>query len=430
VCALALGVLAACSSDELLSVDTPTRIPAGNLESPVNAAILMNGATSDLECAIGAYIVAGGLIGEELDDATQTADRYPYDRRSLVSRDSRYSTNTCENLGVYSPLQTARVSANNLHRLLQGWTDVEVPERAVMLATTAAYEAYSMLLFGEGFCETAFSTFNADGSINYAAKITSQQAIDSAIVHFNEAVQLAQGAGASAQNILNLALVGRARAKLGRGDLAGARADAALVPAAFAYNATASNVAIRRRNRVWADNGVTGAAPISASSTLNTASSVGATYRNLNDPRVPVENANRVSSGTRVPIWIQRKYADATSPIRIASGDEAQLIVAEADIASNPANTQAIIAAFRTRGNEGPYIGGNNAAGLKAAVIEERRRALFLEGQHLGDLIRYNLPLTPAVGTTYAGGGTYGNQRCMPLPDVETLNNPTLGTGT
>ncbi|MBV9879518.1 MAG: hypothetical protein JO180_03435, partial [Gemmatirosa sp.] len=63
---------------------------------------------------------------------------------------------------------------------------------------------------------------------------------------------------------------------------------------------------------------------------------------------------------------------------------------------------------------------------LKAALIDQRRRALFLESQHLGDLIRYALPLTPAAGATFPGGGTYGSQRCMPIPDVERLNNPNV----
>ena len=49
-----------------------------------------------------------------------------------------------------------------------------------------------------------------------------------------------------------------------------------------------------------------------------------------------------------------------------------------------------------------------------------------LEGQHLGDIIRYGIALTPRDGSPYPGGGTYGSQRCMPLPDVERDNNPAL----
>jgi hypothetical protein len=41
---------------------------------------------------------------------------------------------------------------------------------------------------------------------------------------------------------------------------------------------------------------------------------------------------------------------------------------------------------------------------------------------------RFNLPYNPPVGTAFSKGGTYGDQRCFPLPDVERLNNPKLKT--
>ena len=423
--ALAVLLAAACSKD-YLDVEAPGRIPAAGLEDPNNALLLLNGAISDFECAFGSYIVAGGLIGDELDDATQTADRYPYDRRTLTNKDLRYQTNTCTAVGVYSPLQTARVSADNIRRLLEGWSDQQVSDRQTLLATALAYEGYSMVLFGEGFCAAVFSHFNADGTIAYGDSITPSMMLDSAIARFTQGITTAQAAGAGAQNILNLALVGRARAKLDKGDLTGARADAILVPATFVYNATASSTTTRRQNRVWADNGVTGTGALTPTSAINSGSSVGPLYRNLNDPRVPVDNSGRTAAGTRVPIWIERKYSDPGSPIPIASGDEAQLIVAEGDIATNPTNARNIINTFRARGGETPLLATATAAELKAALIEERRRELFLESQHLGDLIRYNLPFNPTSGTTYPGGGTYGTQRCMPLPEVESLNNPTF----
>jgi starch-binding outer membrane protein, SusD/RagB family len=276
-----------------------------------------------------------------------------------------------------------------------------------------------MALFGEGFCATAFSHFNPDGTVTYGTEITAQQALDSAIARFDQAIQVATAVGAGAQNILNMARVGRARAKLDKGDLTGARADAVLVPATFQYNVTASATPSRRTNRVWADNGKGGGGSI------NSGSSVGTRYRTLNDPRVPVENTGQIAAGTRVPIWVQTKYATGGDPLPLATGDEAQLIVAEADITANPANALLIINAYRARGNETPLV-APTAAQLRAALIEERRRELFLESHHLGDLIRYQQPLDPAAGTTFPGGGQYGTQRCMPLPDVETLNNPAL----
>lgn len=416
---LTLGLLSACSTSDYLGVTSPSRIPASSLEDPANAALLVNGAVADFECAFGSYVVAGGLIGEELEDATQTADRYPYDQRTMISSSGRYATSSCSGLGVYSPLQTARVSADNARRLLTGWSDAEVTNRQILLATAAAYEGYSQLLLGEGSCSTAFSSFNADGTVNYGTEIMPTAVFDSAIVRFTEAITAAQTAGGAAQNILNMAYVGRARARVDNGDLAGARTDAALVPAGFVYNMTASDVSGRRFNRVWADNGISGGG------SYNQGSSIGAYYRTLNDPRVPVQNTG-TQSVTRVPIWVQTKYGDASAPIPIATGEEARLIIAEADIATDPANARTIINAFRAQGNETALGASPTAAELRSALIEERRRALFLEGQHLFDLIRFQLPLSPAAGAAFPGGGQYGSQLCLPLPDVERFNNPKL----
>lgn len=411
-----LLVVAACGDP--LKVASPSRIDAGSLESPSNAKLLVTGAISDFECAFGSYIVAGGLIGDELMDATQTADRYPYEQRTITSASTRYSTGSCTAIGTYSPLQTARVSADNARRLLEGWTDAQVTNRQLLLAQAAAYEGYSQLLLAEGFCGVVFSHFNADKTISYGSPITPAQALDSAITQFTEAITAAQTAGVD--SVRFMALVGRARAKLDKGDLAGARADAAVVPANFVYYATASTVSARRNNRVWADNGLGGGGAI------NSGSSVGPLYRNLGDPRVPVTNTGKTAGGTGIPIWVETKYTAASSPIRLATGDEAQLIIAEADIKSNPVNTIAIVDAFRAKsgGSEAPYAGATDSTSLIDAIITERRRSLFLESQHLGDFIRYNLPFNPAPGATFYGGGQYGNARCMPLPDVETASNP------
>lgn len=416
---LLLGLLASCKTSDYLDVTSPSRIPAANLEDPSNAALLVNGAVADFECAFGSYVVASGLISDELGDATQTAARFPYDQRTLVSSSTTYQSSDCTGLGTYSPLQTARVSADNVRILLNGWTDAQVPNRQTLLATAAAYEGYAELLLGEGFCATAFSSFNSDRSVNYGSSITPAAAFDSAITRFSEAITAATAAGSGAANILNMAYVGRARAKLNKGDLAGARADAVLVPPTFVLNMTASAISSRRTNRIWADNGQNG-------TSYNTASSVEVPYRTLNDPRVPVVHPNVPNSTTGVVIYVQTKYTSASAPTPIASGVEAQLIVAEADIVSNPAEALTIINTSRTAGGEATLPDGTSAADLKTALIGERMRALFLQGTRLYDITRYGIPLNPTAGTKFPGGGTYGSQICMPLPDVERFNNPLL----
>lgn len=423
-CLLALGLVTACSTSDYLKVTSPSRIPASSLEDPSNAQLLVNGAISDFDCAFQSYIVAGGLIGQELQDATQTADRYPYDQRTIISSSGRYQTGSCTAIGVYSPLQTARVSADNARRLLSGWTDAQVANRQQLLATAAAYEAYSQLLLAESACTgvsagggVVFSSFDNTGTIVYGTPVEPAAAYDSAITHFTEAITAATAAGAGANSVLYMAYDGRARAKLDKGDYAGAKADAALVPSGFVYNSTSSTVSSRRQNKVWSDNGQV------SQGVWNTASSVEAYYRNMNDPRVPVVDT-KTSSVTKVPIFVQTKYTSGNSSVPIASYKEAQLIIAEADVRAGGAalvEATTIINASKANGNETPV-----AVATLDDVIEERRRALFLESQHLHDLIRFNIPLNPPAGAAFPGGGSYGSQLCLPLPDVERFNNPNL----
>ena len=44
----------------------------------------------------------------------------------------------------------------------------------------------------------------------------------------------------------------------------------------------------------------------------------------------------------------------------------------------------------------------------------------------MGDQRRYDLALIPAPGAAYPIGGTYGDQRCAPLPLAEVVNNPNI----
>jgi hypothetical protein len=419
------AAIVACSDP--LDVVTTSRIPAENVETPDNAQLLVDGAVADFECAFASYVVMGGVTGEEFIYAQQTADRTPNDARRTTPNDVRYATNSCTGLGVYAPLQTSRNSAESVLEHLKTWTDAQVPtNRQALIATSAAYAGYSLVLLGEGFCSMAISRINADRTIDYGGEIQPDSVFKLAIARFDEAIAAAQlvvPATAANTNILRLSYVGRARAKLRRGDYAGARADAALVPAGFSFNATyTSGTSVgRRSNLVFGENSLN-----------NRSSSVGTPYRTMTgDPRVPVTSTTSTSA-TGIQHYYQTKYANAESPIRLGSYEEAQLIIAEADIQANTvaslANAVTILNAERARGNQGAYVGAVSQPALMAELIDQRRREFFLESQHLGDLIKYSITPTPAAGTPYHfGGGTYGSQICFPLPSAERLNNPKIG---
>ena len=75
-----------------------------------------------------------------------------------------------------------------------------------------------------------------------------------------------------------------------------------------------------------------------------------------------------------------------------------------------------------------PAFSSTDPTAIANEVTEARRRELFLEGQRLFDVKRLNLTQYPAAGIPYSivylKGGNYGTERCFPVPDVETLNNP------
>ena len=133
---LAAGLIlttAACGN--LLDVKPPDLIPADGLAVPENAELLLNGAIGDFECAFGAYVALSGVMAHELIDATQTAARWPYDRRNVNPQDALYGTSSCEGLGIYTPLSTARWSADFILDNLQSWTDAEVSDRQRLIGS-------------------------------------------------------------------------------------------------------------------------------------------------------------------------------------------------------------------------------------------------------------------------------------------------------
>jgi starch-binding outer membrane protein, SusD/RagB family len=407
---LLLTLAGACSdtADRLLTVTTPSRLADEQFLVPQNAQLIVNSAVADFECAFGAYVVASGLASGELADVSQTASRWSYDRRDVQPIDAQYSTSSCAGLGVYTPISTARFTSDQALRKLDEWSDADVGANRQRLAATAAlYAGFSYVLLAEGFCTAA---------VNTGPEMQTPQILDSAEARFTRTITFATAPQDT--TLLRAALVGRARARLDKGDRTGAAADAARVPLAFVLNMTADNLAARRNNRVFEQN--------NANSSLTT---VAPAYRSLTvagqpDPRVRITDQNRVTADQINRWFTQNKYATLTSTIPIASGVEAQLILAEAQGAAQGVAT---LNALRARAGVGlPALGAAEVADFQGTIYSERARELFLQGNHWFDVRRGNLTLTPTAGTVYAKGGTYGTQRCWPLPDVERAANPNL----
>lgn len=391
---------AACSN--LLDVKSPDAIDSGSLENPVNAELLAFSSIGDFDCAYASYVVVSGLMSGELLESTSTAARWSLDRRDIDPTENLYSTSSCEGLGTYTPIQTARYTADHTLGLLEGWTDAQVPDRTFLIAQTAAYAGYSRILLGEGFCTAAIAG---------GPQLTSNQIFALAVQKFDTAITAAQAIGDD--STANLALVGRARAELDEGDKAAALTDASAVPANFVYYATYNSNPDHRANRVYVEN--------------NAGNGVSVTplYRSYNDPRVPTDSTGDLAADHESALILQLKYTNGSAPIPIASGREAQLIVAEA---TGGTAAIGILNTLRASASLPPLALSSDPAVVQADIASERARWLWLQGTHFYDVRRLSLPLYPAAGLPYSistqKAGSYGTETCMPIPTVETNNNP------
>ena len=409
---LALGVLgaplAACDLDELLEVEAPSQIPADELETPESAPLLVNGAIADFECALGSFIVATAIFTDEFGDAQLGAAGWPLDRRDVRSVDA-WGVNGCasnQTPGIYVPTSTARWAADNILSKLQQWTDAQVPKRDSLISISASLAGYSYIQLGTAFCSAA---------VDVGPEMQPAELLAIAEERFTTALEAADRAQSEA--LRNLALVGRARARLYLGKGAEAVADAQQVPEGFVYYATAAADQNRRYNRVYAVNNRSAFYRVEPSARQ-------VLHMGHVDPRIGAVNTGRRAADGDA-LWEQTKYPALDSPIPIARWEEAQLIIAEVEGGQRAVD---IINTLHARAGLPTDFASTNEAEIRAHLIEERRNELFLEGHRQYDFLRFNLPFDPPPGAPFPiKGGFYGDARCLPLPDVERVNNPNIG---
>lgn len=426
------AVLAGCG--ELLDQAAPSRVLEETLQGPAAAKLIVDGARASFGCVYQAYITGLGLIADELEDTQLAAAGWDWNRRSMLPVGGNYATAGCDGgqqFGVYAPLQTARYTADLAITNLAAFSDAEVPERVSLLATAALFSGYSHILLGEGFCSAA-----VDGG----PELTPAQVFALAEERFSTAITNATTANNTA--VLNAARVGRARARLNLAKLPGqpvvnaklteARADAAAVPAGFVYNIPYNSASSYSRNQISVrsrESRLYGVSPRYWAKT----------FGGMADPRVRVTQGSRGQDNLTDNVYYPDKYNGQAAPIALAKYQEARLIMAEADYhLVGPGAAVDYINALHTAVGLPAFASADPTAILNQ-LIEERARELFLESHRAYDIKRFNLPLIPAPGTSFMTpnpgggtrnkGGTYGDLRCLPLPDVERDNNPNLSLG-
>jgi len=415
--AIAVTGATACTDITALEQVNPGQVSASTLYIPSNAQLLVNGAISDFECAFTRYVMGSATLMDEVSNAIGSTANFDYDARRLTSGAS-YGTGQCganQQMPIYTTLSTARGSADTVLARLREWTDAEMPtgvNRTRLIGQAAAYAGYSLLLLGEGMCTA---------SVNLSPEMTPAQLFDEAKGRFDSSIESATTVNDSVT--LRFALLGRARTLLNLKQPAAAGTDAARIPVGFVAATGTDAVNLRRQNMSFLQINQNSQATVDASFR-------GLQVNGVNDPRVAVTNTGRVGTAVGSQIWTPDKYPALTTVTPIARYDLAQLIIAEAAVAANdlPGAVAAINRARATAPVVAAFDGtGLTGAQIQAQIVEERRRELFLEGHRLGDMRRLSIPLNPAAGTAYpGGGGQYGTQTCFALPDVERVNNPNI----
>lgn len=417
---------AGCDVGSLLDVDLPGVVPADALDNPQLIATLVASVISDFECAWDGYAAAAAVHSDEFVGASGNLLNKQWGTRQITSSNGNLATGACGGTyGTYAPLHTARFQAEDVFRRLGDVDETTVPDKVEFQATVRAYGAYALVGLGEGFCEMA---------IDGGPLMQPAQVLDSAYAKFTEAIELATQAGAG--EIEHVARAGRARVRLDREDFAGAIADAELIPSGFNAVATRDGSDPRRYNRHFeAVNDPNAARHASVADDYRDVR-----FKDVKDPRIVAVFSGVNSFDNVTPHWSHTKTTGRDTGVPLASYKVAQLIIAEASARSgNPERARQILAARHSEVGLPQYDASELAteAQVIRAVIEERRRDLFVEGAwRLNDMLRlrgspYEIPFLGEPGSIHPDGfdqtgQRYGATTCLPLPDAERFGNPNI----
>lgn len=396
--------VAACS-EKFVAVTNPNVIDAATVDPTSGATTLALSAQQNYATALGWLSMYGGWFTEEANVSDTFPTRNEFGFR-LIS-----DLNGSLNSDVWQPISLAVASAKAVLDLT-----LPNPTSNINVARAATFRGFAILQMGTDFCTVALSS---------GPELTTAQALDSAIFWFSKGIDVGKANGsADGAALANAALVGRARAKLQKGDKAGAAADAAAVPAGFVFNLQMTDDLTNRTrlsNRLY-------------QFTFDRSSISVAPWYRTGDPRVPFiapGQTGALNGQDAVPggFYRQTKFNAYNAPLRLASKLEADYIAAEAGDATAQL---ALIAARRAANGRPAYAGATDAASVMKELYDQRAFEFYLEGRRVADFRRSKASvtsMTPAGGVYFKPGySNVGTQECYPLPRTERDNNPNMKT--
>jgi hypothetical protein len=429
VCTLALGAAVACQN--FLTADNPGAVEADDLNDPAYASLIANGPIFAFQDSWDDITYWNGQFTDEIINRNGPN---PFIEEGQIDRRELYSDMTYIPAFIYSPVQRARFLAEDAVRRLTVILGDTVG-RDLRVARSVAYGGYTYIALGEMMCTTP---------IDRSVPKTWEEMMTTAVTKFDSAIVIANAAKAyyatltpaqpnaiaAADSVINFANVGAARASLNKNDKAKATTYAQLVPAGFVFSAYYSDNTTAQRHRTYerigTGNGVgtLGGTPFEAMAA---------------DPRIPRATTPAGRVGTPLSPESYSTFNNTVAggaflpamSVRVASGLEAQYIIAEAQ--GPTAATLTFVNARRAVGLQAPVTLTGDA--LMAELRDQKARDFYLDNHRLGDLRRYKkyytvdlFPKGPYPGSTT--GQIYNEAiDCWPLPTNEINDNPNVPRG-
>jgi starch-binding outer membrane protein, SusD/RagB family len=417
----------------ILDTNQPNIVGSGDLDTPAGAETKRLGAISTFTLARDGDFNpvpvpgSGGTFNDNSDGQILTsgvlADEFvnPGFIPSRTEIDLRLAQPTTAGLGAFfQSLHRARAGAEDAAASLQAFGDAPDAEPGIpeMLALAGLVYVY----FAEDFCSGVPVSRLVNDTIAFGQQLTTTELLDTAVARFTAA--LAHPSIAPGDPIYSLASVGLGRALLNEGRYADAAAAVAAVPPGFVYATEHATTPANLHNGVFEafSNGNFGVDDQEGGNGLD--------FVSAGDIRVQGDSGLGADNNTET--WFPSKYPGFDVSIPVADYTEAQLIIAENELQTDPAAMTQRLNLLRAGVGLPALPAPADPAAATDLLFRERAFWLFATGHRLGDLrrlIRQYGRATESVfptGEYYKGGLTYGPGVNLPLPRREQ-NNPNGG---
>lgn len=444
-----LSASVACRPSSILDVPPPLGvISSSTLTSPQTAEAAYNGAKGQLFFAltgVSRTLEWGELLSDEFTyhwghglnpifagiDARRTAAGSGFSEASSLA---------------LPPLLTAR---SNVLLAEVGLAAYEVGAGQSKAGEAFALAGYSELVIAEMYCAGApLSRALPDGGVEYGAALTTDSIFGVAEAHFDSA--LAHASGDSI--VQNLARIGLARARLGRGKFSSAADAVSGVPTGFVYSVetepSLSSGAPRTINMYAAQLPGGGTLRCGFMNVADREGGNGLNFLSSHDPRIVLDST--IASTCDGTTWYYpAKFGNPSGYVPIATGVEARLIEAEAALQAGqiPAwksDLDALRAAAPSTylglsGGMPPLTADSTVDAVDSTrvsvMFRERAFWLFGTGIRLGDMRRLIRQYGRSVGAVFpVGNYPNGTDSHLPSPIVTygsdvSLTLPTAAGG-